>query len=83
METKCVCGLCGAIRDESDVVIVSETEFMEVCDRESDYAKPATARGHYCGYVAIRCKEHRNAERNAIRAVKRHLAQVRSHARFM
>lgn len=84
METKFVCGLCGAVRDASDVVIVREEDFLSVCDKESDYALPAVSRpAHDCGFIAIRCKEHRNAERNAVRAVKRHLAQIRSRARFM
>lgn len=83
METRFVCGQCGATREESDVVVVYEDEFLGVCEHDSDYALPAVGRPvHTCGFAAIRCKEHHNAERNAIRAVKRHLAAVRAKARY-
>ena len=73
MTTYFRCGQCGTIRQAQEMVIYSEDEFSEYGPPE-ELAKPAISRhGHRCGFLAIRCKEHKNAERLARQAMLRHL----------
>ena len=73
MTTYFRCGQCGALRPAEDMVVLSEDDFSEYGQPE-ELAKPATSRrGHQCGFLAIRCREHKDAEKLAQRAMLRHL----------
>jgi hypothetical protein len=64
-KTSFVCGQCGASREQKDVVVVHEDEV------EIDSPSEIVLR-HSCGFIGIRCKEHKNARKLARQSVYRH-----------
>lgn len=72
-QTFFVCGYCGEKREAKNVVIVSEDDYSGYGDPDELAKPPERRRIHQCGFLAIRCKEHTNAEKNAKRAMLRHL----------
>ena len=67
------CGQCGRMAEASEMVILSEEDYGAYGDPD-ELAKPVLERHvHQCGFMAIRCKAHPNAEQLAHRAMLRHL----------
>jgi len=73
MATMFKCGQCGRLADASEMVILSEDDYHSY-GKPEELARPVLERRvHSCGFTAIRCKAHANAEQLADRAMLRHL----------